>query len=215
MSKAGTGRLGAYTDCTFRVSGTGRFMPTNRAHPHIGRKGTLEHVAEARLESIVPEEAVAGVVDAIRESHPYEEPAFDIYPLENRRRDAGLGRWGTLPEPVTVSEFVAEVSRKLNAPGIRYTGDGAREVSKVAVCGGAGSGLYRNVLRCGCEVFITGDVKYHGFLDACAEGLILVDAGHAETELPGVRALSNRLRAARAGVEVLLSEAETRIVKHI
>ena len=212
MCAAGAGRIGAYRDCTFRVKGTGTFTPMAHADPHIGRRGKLERVAEVRLESIVPAEDVAGVAAAIRESHPYEEPAFDIYPLENRRVEGGPGRWGMLERPVKASDFIAEVSEKLGARGIRYVGDAGRQVSKVAVCGGAGADLYQDALGHGCQAYVTGDVKYHTFLDAGDDGLILIDAGHAETELPGVRVLHERLSGAISDIEVVLSEDEGRSI---
>ncbi|NQT18758.1 MAG: Nif3-like dinuclear metal center hexameric protein [Planctomycetes bacterium] len=208
MCAAGAGSIGAYTDCTFRVRGIGTFTPTAAADPHIGQAGRLEHVDEARLESIVREENVAEVLAAIRKAHPYEEPAFDVYPLENKRGEAGLGRWGVLPGPMAAADFIAEVAKKLGTRGIRYVGDATRRVSRVAVCGGAGADLYKEAVAHGCEVYVTGDVKYHAFLDACDDGLILVDAGHAETELPGVRELHRRLGAELPDVEVLLSRSE-------
>jgi dinuclear metal center YbgI/SA1388 family protein len=205
---AGAGRIGAYSDCTFRVRGIGTFTPLEGAKPHIGQPGKLEHVGEVRLESIVSEENVAGVLAAISKSHPYEEPAFDVYPVENKRREAGLGRWGVLPCPMTAGDFISEVAGKLDAQGIRYVGDATRRVSRVAVCGGAGGDLYAEAVRRDCQVYVTGDVKYHAFLDACEEGLIVVDAGHAETELPGVIELHRRLRAELPDVEVLLSSSK-------
>jgi len=208
MCAAGAGRIGAYRDCTFRVRGTGAFTPTEHAQPYVGRPGKLEHVAEVRLESIVPQEDVAHVVAAIRRSHPYEEPAFDIYPLENGPVEGGGGRWGELERPAKAADFIAEVSEKLGARGIRYVGDPQREVSKVAVCGGAGGDLYPEAVSRGCQAYVTGDVKYHTFLDARDDGLILIDAGHAETELPGVRALRDRLNDALSDIEVMLSEDE-------
>jgi len=215
MCAAGAGNIGAYRDCTFRVKGTGTFTPTPQAAPHIGTRGKSEHVVEVRIESVVTDADVPGVVAAIRQSHPYEEPVFDIYHLENKSRESGPGRWGTLPEPVTAADFIAEVSNKLNTPGLRYAGDETRQVSKVAVCGGAGGDLYKDAIAHSCEVYVTADVSYHTFVDARDEGLLLVDAGHAETELPGVGALRERLAAKLGAAHVVLSERGRRAVRRL
>jgi len=206
ICNAGAGRLGAYRDCTFRVPGTGTFTPMEGAHPYIGERGRLERVAEVRLESIVPEEAVPAVVAAIRASHPYEEPAYDVYRLQNERREAGLGRCGVLPRPARAEEFIARAADALHAPGISYAGDGTRLVSKVAVCGGAGGDLYRDALRLGCDLLLTGDVKYHAFLEANDAGIVLADAGHEHTELPGLRKMFHRLKQELGGVDVMMEE---------
>jgi len=213
ICNAGAGRLGAYRDCTFRSEGIGTFTPLEGARPFIGKRGKTERVAEVRLESIVPEECVDGVVSAIRRAHPYEEPAFDVFALETPRGEHGLGRWGELAKPVPLRRFASTVRRKLGAPGVRYVGDGDRSIRKVAVCGGAGGDFYMHALRHGCDLFVTGDVKYHVFIEAQQLGLAVIDAGHGHTELPGVRALQPRLAGLLPGVKVLLGEAEDKMIR--
>ena len=214
MCDAGAGRLGAYSHCTFRIPGTGTFMPLEGSHPYVGERNKLERVAEIRIESIVPEEDAAGVVAAIRRTHPYEMPAFDVCRLQNERREAGLGRFGVLTQPMRAADFIAEVARKLNTSCINYVGDDARPVSTVAVCGGAGGDLVKDAISHRCDVLVTGDVRYHSFLEARDRGLILADAGHAPTEWPGVVALFNRLKAALPDVHTLLSDHEMTMIRH-
>ncbi|HUW32624.1 MAG TPA: Nif3-like dinuclear metal center hexameric protein [Planctomycetota bacterium] len=210
---AGAGHIGAYSRCTFRIPGTGTFLPLEGARPYIGEKDKLEEVAELRLESIVPEELVPGVVEAIRKSHPYEEPAFDVYQLANERREPGLGRWGILPEPMPAAEMLAGVARKLKLGCLQYVGDGARIVSRVAVVGGAGGDYLKDALARECDVFITGDVRHHVFLEAADRGIVLADAGHAQTEWPGVIALHKRLAELLPGLRVMLSTSEEGVIK--
>lgn len=210
---AGAGRIGAYSHCTFRIPGTGTFLPLEGAHPYAGEPHKLEQVAEIRLESVAPEEAVPDVVAAIRRSHPYEEPAFDIYPLQNARREMGLGRFGLLEQPMRAADFVAEVVRRLNTPCVHFAGDPGKSVSKVAVCGGAGGDLVKDALSHRCDLLVTGDVRYHTFLEAADSGLIVVDAGHAPTEWPGVVALFERLQATLP-ITVLLSDREMSAIRH-
>lgn len=78
---AGAGRIGDYERCSFYTEGTGTFLGGDATTPSVGRKGIEQRVAELRLETVFPEERHAAVVEALRAAHPYEEPAFDVYPL--------------------------------------------------------------------------------------------------------------------------------------
>ena len=93
----------------------------------------------------------------------------------------GFCRCGTLPEPVPLETFAAQVSAALGCAGLRYA-DGGKPVYRVAT-GGGSCGEYAEAAVCaGCDTFVTADLKYHGFLDGVADGLNLVDAGHFPTE---------------------------------
>jgi hypothetical protein len=78
---AGAGRIGEYERCSWYTTGTGTFRPLPGASPTVGAVGEEEHVAELRLETVFPVERRDEVVAALRHAHPYEEPAFDVYPL--------------------------------------------------------------------------------------------------------------------------------------
>lgn len=82
MGDAGAGKIGKYSYCTFTVKGTGRFRPEEGANPAIGSVGNLEEVAEDRIETVCEADKLPDVLKAIREVHPYEEPATDVYPIE-------------------------------------------------------------------------------------------------------------------------------------
>lgn len=83
MGKAGAGKIGNYSFCSFSSKGIGRFKPEQGADPHIGLVGKFEEVMEERIETICPRERLEEVIKAIKEVHPYDEVAFDVYPLEN------------------------------------------------------------------------------------------------------------------------------------
>lgn len=83
MGDAGAGVIDNYSHCTFSSKGIGRFRPESGANPHIGEVGKFEEVAEERIETICPREKLEGVIKAIKEVHPYDEVALDVYPLEN------------------------------------------------------------------------------------------------------------------------------------
>ncbi len=82
MGGAGAGQVGNYTHCTFSVRGIGRFIPTEGARPAIGEVDKPEVVEEERIEAVCSEEKLESVLKAIRDIHPYEEPATDVYSIE-------------------------------------------------------------------------------------------------------------------------------------
>lgn len=193
MAAAGAGVIGKYEHCSFRINGTGTFRGNEFTHPTVGTKGNLERVPEVRLEMGARSWQVNAIVAAMKKSHPYEEVAYDVYPLENKSNDYGMGIIGSLVRPMQLKSFLATIKRKLNVPALRYTGEPGQTVRRVAACGGGGSDLIDEAIKRGADVFITADIKYHSFHDA--EGRIaLVDAGHYETENPVVPAVSARLR---------------------
>lgn len=83
MGKAGAGKIGNYTSCSFSTKGIGRFRPEAGANPHIGAVGKFEEVVEERIEVNCPKELLDDIIKAIKEVHPYDEVAFDVYPLLN------------------------------------------------------------------------------------------------------------------------------------
>ena len=81
---AGAGRIGNYSDCCWQVLGTGQFRPGEGSDPFLGDQGQLEAVSEYRVEMVCEDERVDAVVGALRDAHPYEEPAFDLIRVEQR-----------------------------------------------------------------------------------------------------------------------------------
>lgn len=189
-----SGFIGNYSDCSFRAPGIGTFRPLEGANPFIGEKGRREQVEEVRMELLLRSADLTPALAAMRKAHPYEEPAYDLYPLLNRGASRGLGRLGLLPEATTLDGFAATVKERLAAPSIRFVGDGGRTVRKVAVCGGSGASLLREARFRGADVLVTGDVKYHDAREAEATGLAIVDAGHFATERLMVTGVATRLR---------------------
>ena len=81
LFEAGAGRIGKYDHCSWYAAGTGTFLPREGAAPAVGKLGREQRVSELRLETVFPEELQEEVLAALRNAHPYEEPAFDVYPL--------------------------------------------------------------------------------------------------------------------------------------
>lgn len=194
VCKNGAGWIGNYSDCTFSLRGQGTFLPLQGSQPFIGAPGELARVDECRLETIVPSHLLTAVLQAIKESHPYEEPAYDIYPLAGPKGPWGLGRVGDLPQPVNLEEFAGRVKNVLQVSPVKIAGDPQMLISRVAVCGGAGASLIAEAWKKGAQCLVTGDLKYHEARDAAAIGLSVIDAGHFATEHGVLGLLANDLR---------------------
>lgn len=193
MGKAGAGRIGNYESCSFRTEGVGTFKGNAESQPAIGKRQQLEHVQEVRLEMIVDHARLNEVVTDMLKAHPYEEPAYDIYPLENVSADYGMGILGELTSPMSVPQFIRHVRRSLNTGVLRFHRGPSARIRRVAACGGSGSELTADAIRRGADAFVTADVKYHGFHDAVGR-IMLIDAGHYETEQPVLEALARKLK---------------------
>jgi dinuclear metal center YbgI/SA1388 family protein len=198
MFAAGAGQLGKYDRCSFRSAGTGTFRGGEGSQPFLGRQGEVESASEIRLEVIVPAERLSRVTRKLLKAHPYEEVAYDLLPLANRRDDIGLGRIGRLPQPLPLEEFVGQVHSALGCRSLRWVGEAERSVTKVAVCGGSGASLLAEALRQGADVLVTGDVKYHDAKNAQELQIGLIDAGHFATEHLMVEQLVATLKQAVA-----------------
>lgn len=178
LGEAGAGYIGNYSHCTFSVGGVGTFLPHDGTDPHIGRIGALEEVGEVRIETIVPEHLQMQVIRTMLSAHPYEEVAYDIYPLENQVKVLGLGRVGELTQPMTLEMFAGKVKEAFAVSNLRLVGDPKANVRKVAVLGGDGNKFISQALSKDADVFVTGDVYYHTAHDAWMQGLHMIDPGH-------------------------------------
>ena len=178
---AGAGHIGRYSHCSFGTPGEGSFKALEGTHPFVGKQGELHFEKEVRLETVVPDYRVTEVLQAMFRVHPYEEVAYDIYPLDNAHGLVGAGMTGCLPVPLPEEDFLKQLKQSLGAQGIRYGVLTGRKVEKVALCGGSGSFLMDKALAAGADVFVTADLKYHDFF-RYQKQMLLVDAGHYETE---------------------------------
>ncbi|WP_172369274.1 Nif3-like dinuclear metal center hexameric protein [Sporosarcina jiandibaonis] len=178
MAISGAGALGEYEGCSFTTSGTGRFTPVGDANPYFGEVGLEEEVDEVKIEAIVPEKLRDKVLRSMLEAHPYEEPAYDIFQLDQQTNNLGLGRVGELNEQVRLGQFVDRVKQAFNVPVVRFVGNPSKVIKKVAVLGGDGNKYIHDAKRSGADVFVTGDLYYHVAHDAEAIGLSVIDPGH-------------------------------------
>ena len=210
MAKAGAGYIGNYSDVSFSAEGTGRFKPQAGANPFIGTQGELESVHEERIESIIEKNNVKRLTDAVIAAHPYEEVAYDIYPLENGKT-YGLGRIACFDKPMPLTKFLDKVRYVLSADTLRVnTSDFTGKVTKYAVITGSGASLWKKCLG-RADVLVTGDMKHHEALDAHEAGLIIVDGGHFHTEKIFMSFLADKI-AEKFNIKTVVIDEEPSIV---
>ncbi|OJG75766.1 YbgI/family dinuclear metal center protein [Enterococcus quebecensis] len=179
LGQAGAGLQGEYENTSYSLIGTGRFTPVEGANPTIGTIGKEETVQEAKIEVIFPETIQSEVIQTMIAAHPYEEPAYDLYTIDNISKEYGLGRIGNLEKAIPLSEFIAIVKQKFDLEGLRIVAeDETQLIQRVAICGGSGEKFFRDALKKKADVYITGDVYYHTAHDMLTEGLSVIDPGH-------------------------------------
>ena len=181
LFSAGAGHIGNYDCCSYNIEGKGTFRGSDETNPFTGEKGVLSFEDEIRIETVFPKYLSGNVIRALIQSHPYEEVAYDIYPIENAFNQAGFGAIGDLSKAMSEQDYLEQISNHLNIKVIRHSAFLGKKIEKVAVCGGAGIFLLQEAIRAGADLFLTGDIKYHQFFEA-DNRILLADAGHYETE---------------------------------
>ncbi len=216
MSNAGAGIIGEYSSCSFESAGRGTFRGSPNSKPFIGTPGELETAEEVRLEMVLPRAKTSAVVQAMKSAHPYDEVAYDLVHVENPTTNAGMGAIGELPAALTPETFLRRVGRSLRTAGLRHTSPSTRTIRTVAVCSGSGSDMLSDAVRSGADAFVTADVRYHSYHAATGK-ILLVDAGHFETEnviVPVIASrLKNAVRARGATLQVVISQQSTNPVR--
>lgn len=181
LFEAGAGHIGNYDSCSFSAAGTGTYRGLENTNQFIGTKYEITSQKEIRIETVFPAYLQNNVISALLKNHPYEEVAYDIFPMDNLYDEAGSGMIGTLPAPMEEKDFLKFVKARLETEMLRHSPLKGKQISRVAFCGGAGSFLIHDAISKGADAYVTADLKYHDFFES-EEGILLVDAGHYETE---------------------------------
>lgn len=210
---AGGGHIGKYEECSFNADGFGTFKGGLDTDPYVGKPGKLHRENEIKIEVIFPGWLEGRILKNLLAAHPYEEVAYDIVRLENRFSSIGSGVIGELKEPATENGFLTTLKEKFKLNLIRHTELLNKPVSKVAVCGGAGSFLISSALAAGADIFITSDIKYHEFFDA-NDKIVVADIGHYESEQFTINLLQEFLEQKFPTFAVLKTEVNTNPVRY-
>ena len=190
LFSAGAGQIGNYDSCSFNISGTWSFKAGENTTPFVGEKNKLHFEPEIRIETIFPSYKQNSVLSALFAHHPYEEVAYDIYTLDNKHSNLGLGIVGDLPKALPPSDFFTNVKSKLGIKSLRCNSNNINKIKRIAVCCGSGAAFLNKAIEENADVYITSDIKYHDF-QAAGEKIILLDAGHFETEIFALNALKS------------------------
>lgn len=177
----GAGHIGNYSHCSYNSKGEGTFQALEGSHPYVGKTGKIHTEDEVKTEITVPEYLLNTCIRTLTAEHPYEEPVWNIIPLDNVNPVTGFGILGELPTPADSMEFLLRVKSIFGCGVIRHTPICKPQIRKVAVCGGAGAFLTKAAIQKQADIYITGDYKYHDFF-AAENKLILADIGHYESE---------------------------------
>lgn len=177
----GAGTLGNYSQCSFNVEGEGSFLPINGANPYFGEIGQRHSERETRIEVLVQNHLLPKIVNALREVHPYEEPAYDIIPLANTWNTVGGGMIGELSHEMDEIEFLHLLKETFKADGLKYTALRNSTIKRVALCGGSGAFMLRAAIQQKADIFVSADFKYHDYFQADKK-IVIADIGHYESE---------------------------------
>ena len=206
---AGAGRIGNYAACSFRTPGTGTFFGREGTNPAVGQRGRLETAAEVRVETVVPVARIEQVIRALRQAHPYEEPAFDLNQLAAPPEGVGIGRFGNLPEPVERGELFGRIKAGLEIGHLLVAGPTEGKVARAAVCAGAcGGDLLDAAITRRADLYLTGEMRHHDAIKAARAGVTVVCTLHSNSERLALRRLKARLAATLPNLPVILSRTD-------
>ncbi len=200
---AGAGQMGCYSRVSYETPGTGSFLPGEGARPAIGRAGQAENVEELRIECICPSGLSAGAVAEAKKAHPYEEPVIDVYDLALPRAKGGLGCVGNLDRPMEADAFLQMVKERLHTDTVKFGGQ-KKIIRRVACVGGSGGEFFMQAAERGADALVTGEAKYNHFLESAAAGILLVEAGHFDTEIGFVDVMCEYLQKRKNELQCIL-----------
>jgi dinuclear metal center YbgI/SA1388 family protein len=208
LYEAGAGAIGNYSHCGFQSDGTGSFKPLAGANPTIGKRGKLEQVNEIKLETVVPSGKVAAVIAALRSSHPYETPAFDVFQHCDTENKIGLGRIGALKRPLSMQKAIANIKDAIGCKAVGIVGPAKRTINKAAVCAGSCGKILNSVIAQECDLYLTGELKHHQALAAQEAGLTCICLSHTVSERFALKNLAKQLKKKLKKVTIRISKKD-------
>jgi dinuclear metal center YbgI/SA1388 family protein len=211
---AGGGMLGDYDNVSYNLNGEGTFRASENAKPFVGDIGKVHREKEVNIQVIFESHKKNKIISALLKAHPYEEVAYEIYPLNNSNDRIGLGMLGELNEEMDEMEFLHHLKKVLPTECIRYSNLLGKKIKKVAVLGGSGAFAIKSAIAKGADVFISGDMKYHDFYSA-NDKILLADIGHFESEQFTKSILFEYLSKKITKFAVALSEINTNPINYL
>jgi dinuclear metal center YbgI/SA1388 family protein len=208
LGDLGLGTIGQFSHCSFASRGQGTYVPRAGARPFQGRAGELSRAPESRLEMLAPQTLLTAALARLQEVHPYQEVAYDLYPLENSGTPRGFGRIGNWPIPKPFPQAVALVKELFRVETLRVWGHAPLEVQRLAVCGGSGGDLLPAALAQGAQLYVTGEVRHHQVPPGLMH-LAVLEVGHFASEAVFMEPWASRLKEAfrQAGLALEVAAA--------
>ena len=213
LFEAGAGNIGNYEDCSFNSEGIGTFMGNENSNPEVGSRFEFVETQEIKIEVTYEKHLQQKILKALFQNHTYEEVAYEIYELQNKHQNIGLGMIGSLKDAKTGKDFLDYVKKKMRCESIRHTNLLDKKIEKVAVLGGSGSFAIQKAIQAGADAFITADLKYHQFYEA-ENQILLLDIGHYESERYTKNHIVDFLIKKIPNFAIILSEENTNPVKY-
>ncbi|HEV7301919.1 MAG TPA: Nif3-like dinuclear metal center hexameric protein [Tepidisphaeraceae bacterium] len=203
---AGAGHIGNYSHCSFQIDGRGTFVGEEGTNPTVGQSGRLETTAEVRLETVLPIARLNDALTALRASHPYEEPAFDLVQLAAPPEKTGQGRIGNLKQPVARRELIERIKTALNLDHLLIAGPTDGDATRLACCAGSCGDLLDDAIAQHADLYLTGEMKHHEALRAAASGMTVICTLHSNSERAVLRRIQAKLRDALPNFPTHVSE---------
>ncbi|WP_010250657.1 Nif3-like dinuclear metal center hexameric protein [Myroides injenensis] len=214
LFEAGAGAIGNYDHCSFISNGKGSFRGNQNSNPVIGEPFKEEVVEEVKLEVTFEKHLQQKVLANLFNSHPYEEVAYEIYLLENKLQNVGMGMIGELEEEMDEQAFLKMVKEKTQTGGIRHSKFLNKKIKRVAVLGGSGAFAIKNAIGQKADAYITADLKYHDYYLA-ENQIVLADIGHFESERYIKNYIVDYLSKKLTTFAVILSTVNTNPVNYL
>lgn len=205
---AGAGHIGNYSHCSFRTPGTGTFFGESATNPAVGQPGRIESADELRLEMVLPIDKAEAAIAALRSSHPYEEPAFDLLQLAPSPQRRGMGRIGALAELMPRGVLIGQIKDAMGVAHVLVAGPTEGLVQSAACCAGSCGDLLDDALSQSADLYLTGEMRHHDALRAAQRGMTVVCVLHSNSERAVLRRLADRIAQRLPELTVQLSRQD-------
>jgi hypothetical protein len=212
LGDTGLGVIGRYSHCSFASPGQGTYRPLPGAQPFQGEAGKVSRAEEIRLEMLTPESLLPVALSRLQAAHPYEEVAYDLYPVKHPGTPLGLGRIGSWPAPRPFAQVMSLVKKLFGVETVQVWGQPPAQVQRLALCSGSGGELLPDALNRGAQFYLTGEIRHHQVPPGLAEGFAVAAVGHFASEVvfmePWARQLKELFQGTDLGLEVMVAASQ-------
>ncbi|CAM1362480.1 GTP cyclohydrolase 1 type 2 homolog [Tenacibaculum soleae] len=214
LFEAGAGAIGNYDNCSFNIDGKGSYKGNENSNPTIGKKGKITFTEETAISITFDSYLEGKILQALFNTHIYEEVAYEIITLNNSNQNVGMGMIGEFSNTMDEKEFLSFVKKTFKTDCVRHSELLNKKIKKVAVLGGSGSFAIKNAIKAKADAYISADFKYHEFFSA-EKKILLADVGHYESEQFTKNLLFDYLREKFSTFAIILSEKSTNPIHYI